>query len=211
MASWKQKLDSGLVIPACPLALNKDGSWSETHQAALARYYVAAGAGGLAVGVHSTQFEIRDAKHQLYKPLLKFVSDILDESVDSSEDRQSFVRIAGVCGKTRQALNEAEYAVNCGYQAALLSLTAMNCHDVTSILEHCRQVSLTIPIVGFYLQPAVGGRILNYSFWRASKPLASPEAARPVAALPRRNPRRVVSPNPDSVSVRCFVICVSLN
>jgi dihydrodipicolinate synthase/N-acetylneuraminate lyase len=163
MQPWRQHLNAGQVIPACPLALNDDGSWSERHQRALIRYYVDAGAGGLAVGVHSTQFAIREPQHGLYKPLLKNVSTWLSESLPAGSP---FVRIAGICGLTIQATAEAEFSVGHGYHAGLLSLGAMRDATEEELIRHCQSVSDIIPIVGFYLQPAVGGRVLSYSFWR---------------------------------------------
>ena len=153
----REHLLKGHVIPACPLALNEDGSWSERHQRALARYYTEAGAGGLAVGVHSTQFEIRDPQHGLFEPVLKLVAEELPESV---------ARIAGICGGTSQALQEAEYALSCGYHAGLLSMKALDDCSEEQVLEHCREIAEAIPIIGFYLQPAVGGRVFSYRFWR---------------------------------------------
>jgi dihydrodipicolinate synthase/N-acetylneuraminate lyase len=157
MDSLRQHLLEGQVIPACPLALNQDGTWSERHQRALARYYVESGAGGLAVGVHSTQFEIRDPQHALFEPVLELVAAELPDG---------FAKIAGICGDTPQAIAEAEFALNHGYQAGLLSMKAVSSSPDSAILAHCREVAGTIPIIGFYLQPAVGGRIFNYSFWR---------------------------------------------
>ena len=163
MQPWRQHLNSGQVIPACPLALNDDGSWSERHQRALVRYYVEAGAGGLAVGVHSTQFAIRDPQHGLYQPLLKNVSEWLSESLLTGTP---FVRISGICGQTTQATAEAEFSVEHGYHAGLLSLAALRDATEEELIRHCQSVSNIIPIVGFYLQPAVGGRVLSYAFWR---------------------------------------------
>lgn len=163
MQPWRQHLNAGQVIPACPLALNADGSWSERHQRALVRYYVDASAGGLAVGVHSTQFAIRDPQHGRYQPLLKSVSEWLTESLPTGS---LFVRIAGICGRTTQATEEAEFSARHGYHAGLLSLAALREATEEELIRHCHSVSSIIPIIGFYLQPAVGGRVLSYSFWR---------------------------------------------
>jgi len=163
MQVWREHLNAGQVIPACPLALNDDGSWSQRHQRAVIRYYVEAGAGGVAVGVHSTQFAIREPQHGLFEPLLQNISQWLSESLTPDAP---FVRIAGVCGKTSQATREAELAVEHGYDAALLSLAALGNANQSALIQHARVVSEVIPIVGFYLQPAVGGRVLPYSFWR---------------------------------------------
>ena len=161
-AAWIEALNAGQVIPAMPLALREDGTWSETHQRALLRYYCAAGAGGIAVGVHSTQFAIRDAAYGLYQPLLKFCTECLDD--DSTVD-DKFIRIAGICGATRQAVEEAELASQLGYHAGLVSLSALSTQTESELLTHLQTVASAIPIVGFYLQPAVGGRVLSYDFW----------------------------------------------
>lgn len=118
------------------------------------------------MGVHSTQFAIRSPQHNLYKPLLQFVRDILDEDPAAGADDSDFIRIAGICGTTEDAVQEAQFAVDCGYHAGLLSLTAVGNQSEEAILAHCRHVANDIPVVGFYLQPAVGGRVLSYSFWR---------------------------------------------
>lgn len=154
----------GQVIPAFPLALDANRTWSERHQRALARYYFAAGSGGLAVGVHSTQFEIREPKHGLFEPVLALAAEELNRLGESNP--RPFVRIAGICGRTEQALKEAEIAAGLGYHAGLLSLTAWKEGSEDDMIGHCRAVSERIPVVGFYLQPAVGGRRLEYSFWR---------------------------------------------
>ncbi|MEZ6136361.1 MAG: dihydrodipicolinate synthase family protein [Pirellulaceae bacterium] len=163
MQPWQQHLRAGQVIPACPLALHDDGSWADRHQRALVRYYVDAGAGGLAVGVHSTQFAIRDPQHALCQPLLQNVSQWLSEWLPAAAP---FVRIAGICGRTPQAIAEAEFAQEHGYHAGLLSLAALQEESEIELIRHCTAISSTIPIVGFYLQPAVGGRVLSYAFWR---------------------------------------------
>ncbi len=158
---WRTRLNEGMVIPACPLTLHHDGRWSERHQRAVARYYVDAGAGGLAVGVHTTQFAIRRPEYGLYEPVLTAVNEELVRHASGD-----FMRIAGVCGRSEQAEREAMLAAELGYHAALLSLTDWK-HDAESqVLAHCARVAEVIPIVGFYLQPAVGGRVLSYQFWR---------------------------------------------
>lgn len=163
-ASWKETLARGTVIPACPLALDAGRRWDERRQRALVRYYIDAGAGGLAIGVHTTQFAIRDPQVGLFKPLLRFVAAELDR-LDAGR-ASPVVRIAGVCGRTSQALAEAEFARETGYHAGLLSLAAMRDSGEEELIAHCRAVAETIPVVGFYLQPSVGGRVLSYSFWR---------------------------------------------
>ncbi|MFO0940537.1 MAG: dihydrodipicolinate synthase family protein [Pirellulales bacterium] len=163
MQAWREFLNAGQVIPACPLALNDNGSWSEKHQRALVRYYVDAGAGGLAVGVHTTQFAIRDPRYMLYETLLQHVSHWLTESLPA---KLPFVRIAGICGNTKQATAEAAFAADHGYHAGLVSLAALRDATEAELIGHCETVSQFIPIFGFYLQPAVGGRVLSYRFWR---------------------------------------------
>ncbi len=160
----KAHLHQGQVIPALPLALNKDRKFNEKYQRALVRYYLAAGTGGLAVGVHSTQFEIRDPEHNLFKPVLQLASETIDAEL--SANPRDYLKIAGICGKTPQAISEAETARELGYQAALLSMVAMSQEEIPAILEHCKKVSEVLPVIGFYLQPAVGGRIFPYEFWR---------------------------------------------
>jgi hypothetical protein len=153
----------GMVIPAHPLALTSSRRLDERRQAALTRYYSDAGAGGIAVGVHTTQFEIRDPGVELLKPVLTIAIDTLNTWC---RGRARPVAIAGVCGPTAQALAEAELARSLDYDAALLSLAALRDADNARLLEHCRRVGKIIPIVGFYLQPAVGGRVLDREFWR---------------------------------------------
>lgn len=163
MEKLRKKLLEGLVIPACPLALEADGAWSERHQAALVRYYGAAGAGGLAVGVHTTQFEIRDPRHGLFEPVLALCAD----RVGSAGQPGAIVTVAGICGETEQARREAETARGLGYDAGLLSVAALREWSEEAILAHCREIAAVIPLFGFYLQPAVGGRDLSFRFWRA--------------------------------------------
>lgn len=153
------RLRAGLVIPAHPLALSAERRFDERRQRALTRYYIDAGAGGLAVGVHTTQFEIREKG--LYEPVLSLGA----ETAAGWSDRPLFM-IAGLAGGTAQAVAEAETARDLGYHAGLLSLAAMREADEDALIDHCRAVAATIPVVGFYLQPAVGGRELPYSFWR---------------------------------------------
>lgn len=153
----REKLLSGLVIPAHPLALNSHRQLDERRQLALTRYYLAAGAGGIAVGVHTTQFAIRD-------PKFGFLDQVLKLAAEASRGTD-IVKIAGVCGKSGQALREAELAARLGYDAALLSLADLKHETVPQLLEHARAIASVIPIVGFYLQPAVGGRLLSYEFW----------------------------------------------
>lgn len=153
----RSQLRKGLVIPAHPLALNSARKLDERRQRALTRYYLASGAGGIAVGVHTTQFAIRDPKIGLLRPVLELAMDEMRT--------RSVVRIAGVCGPTAQAMQEAELAAALGYDAALLSLGALKTATIPELVAHSRAVASTIPIVGFYLQPSVGGRVLPFDFW----------------------------------------------
>ena len=159
-----QLLHKGTVIPALPLAIGSGRTLDERRQRALFRYYLDAGAGGIAVGVHTTQFEIRLPEVNLYNPLLKLACEEFDHFV--SKTGKPVIRIAGVTGKTRQALEEAQMAFDNGFHAALLSLAAFKNAGNQELLEHCRQVAQVIPLFGFYLQPAVGGRNLDVDFWR---------------------------------------------
>jgi dihydrodipicolinate synthase/N-acetylneuraminate lyase len=158
-----ERLRGGLVIPAHPLALTEDGRFDVRHQRALTRYYHAAGAGGLAVAVHTTQFEIRDPKYGLLRDVLQLAAETARDC-DSKTGRET-VLIAGVCGPTEQAIAEAELASSLGYHAGLLSLSALPEADTGALIEHCRRVAERIPLFGFYLQPAVGGRVLPVDFW----------------------------------------------
>lgn len=154
----------GQAIPAQPLALDAQRKFSERHQRAITRYYMASGVGGLAVGVHSTQFEIREPQHGLFKPVLELAARTIEEELRKSP--RPFIKIAGVCGRTEQALREAETAQGYGYHAGLLSLSAYKDDPEDEMIAHCRRVAEVFPVVGFYLQPAAGGRLLGYSFWR---------------------------------------------
>jgi hypothetical protein len=160
----RSTLDRGVAIPAHPLALNAQRKLDERRQRALARYYIAAGVGGLAVGVHTTQFEIRDPKVGLFEPVLKLAKEEMDRA--DEKRKQKLVRIGGICGKTEQAKREAGVLRDLGYHAGLLSLAAMKEENDEQLVAHSRAVSEVMPIVGFYLQPAVGGRVLPYAFWR---------------------------------------------
>lgn len=155
------QLQEGTVIPASPLALTKDREWSSQHQRALTRYYYDAGAGGIAVGVHTTQFAIRD--HKLYEPVLSCVAETID--MRQKTDPRTFLRIAGICGDTRQASQEARFAKSIGYHAGLLTTNMIREKSESEILEHCRAIADVIPVFGFYLHPAAGGRLYSHQFW----------------------------------------------
>jgi hypothetical protein len=163
-ARVRRVLQRGVVIPACPLALTARRTLDERWQRALCRYYAAAGAGGLAVGVHTTQFAIRDPKIGLLEPVLSLTAEELTRADQGRAE--PLLRIAGVCGPTQQAEREAELAKRLGYHAMLVSLAALKDAGEEQLLEHCRILGRILPLFGFYLQPAVGGRVLPYSFWR---------------------------------------------
>ena len=160
----RRRLHEGLVIPAHPLALTVEGKFDERHQRALTRYYHAAGAGGMAVGVHTTQFAIRDPRHSLLKPVLELAAETV-AACDQAAGKRT-IRIAGVCGKTDQAIAEARLARELGYDIGLLSLAALPAATDADLIEHARQVAKVIPLFGFYLQRAAGGRLLSPHFWR---------------------------------------------
>ncbi len=162
--SIREHLRAGQVIPAHPLALTANRRLDEARQRGLTRYYIDAGAGGIAVGVHTTQFAIRRESIGLFRPVLELAID--EARAALGDDPRPFAMIAGVCGHTAQARTEAEIAAALGYDAGLLSLGDWRTESEDELLEHCRIVAETIPLFGFYLQPAVGGRVLSYRFWR---------------------------------------------
>ena len=151
-------LKAGTVIPAHPLALDASRKFDRRRQRALTRYYLDAGAGGLAVGVHTTQFAIREVG--LYSEVLSLAAETASAWVD-----RPLAMVAGLAGKTAQAVAEAKTAKSLGYHAGLLSLAAMKSSDTDALIEHCAAVAREIPLVGFYLQPAVGGLHLDSAFW----------------------------------------------
>lgn len=151
-------LRKGAVLPAHPLALDENRRFDKGSQRALSRYYIDAGSGGLAVGVHATQFQIRDVG--LYRPVLEL-------AVETAQawGRRPLIMIAGAIGRTRQAVEEAKLARALGYHAVLLGLGAMQGASEDEIVEHCGAVAREMPLIGFYLQTAVGGIPLSRSFW----------------------------------------------
>ncbi|MBV9767274.1 MAG: dihydrodipicolinate synthase family protein [Acidobacteriaceae bacterium] len=154
----REHLRQGHVIPAHPLALTAARRLDERRQRALTRYYLAAGVGGSAIGVHTTQFAIRERRFSLYEPVLQLAMDEMKS--------RPVVKIAGVCGGTEQASHEAEFAASLGYDAVLLSLGALRHASIEQLLAHARAVAGIVPVIGFYLQPSVGGILLPYKFWR---------------------------------------------
>lgn len=152
-------LRRGTVIPAHPLALDRSRRLDPVRQRALTRYYLDAGAGGLAVGVHSTQFAIREVG--LYEPVLELAARTAREWTT-----RPVVLIAGLSGRTEQACAEAQVALRHGYHAGMLSLAAMKGASVDDLIAHCEAVAAVIPLIGFYLQTAVGGIALTADFWR---------------------------------------------
>lgn len=151
-------LRQGTVIPAHPLALDSRRRLDERRQRALSRYYLDAGSGGLAVGVHATQFAIREAG--LYEPVLRLAAE------EAAHAKRPLAMIAGLAGKSSQARKEAQLARALGYHAGLLSLGALRGASLDELVEHCAAIAQDIPLVGFYLQTAVGGIRLPMQFWR---------------------------------------------
>ena len=154
-------LQQGTVIPAHPLALNRDLHLDENRQRRLTRYYLAAGVGGLAVGVHTTQFSIRRPEVKLLEPVLELAA----EEIKQAQLDRPFIKIAGICGPTAQAVEEAGLAVKYGYDLGLVSLGGLKDFSEEQLIEHIKTITGIIPVFGFYLQPAVGGRLLSYAFW----------------------------------------------
>ena len=157
-------LRDGIVIPAHPLALSADRKLDERRQRGLSRYYLDAGSGGLAVGVHTTQFAIREPQHGLLRPVLELAAETIREH--EGERGRRIVRVAGVCGETEDALRDAELARELGYDLGLLNLSAFPDAEDDTLLAHSRRVAEVIPLFGFYLQPDIGGRLLSREFFR---------------------------------------------
>jgi dihydrodipicolinate synthase/N-acetylneuraminate lyase len=162
--SWRTTLRRGAVIPAHPLALTRSRRLDERRQRALTRYYAAAGAGGIAVGVHTTQFAIRDPKVGLFRPVLELAAETVRETERAGGAR--LIRVAGICGPTRQAVREAVTAADLGYHAGLLSMAALREATDAQLIAHARAIAEIMPVFGFYLQPSLGGRVLSVTFWR---------------------------------------------
>lgn len=157
-------LKSGTVIPATPLALDENRNLDEYSQRLLMKYYLNCGVGGIATAVHSTQFEIRDPEVQLFEPILKLVSDEIADF--ENKTGKVIVKVAGVCGKTEQAVKEAELAKKYGYDAVLLSPGGLNDLPENELIERTKAVAAVMPVIGFYLQTAVGGRRFSYNYWQ---------------------------------------------
>lgn len=157
-------LKNGTVIPATPLYLDKERKFSERGQRLLTRYYLEAGVGGIATCVHTTQFEIRNPEHNLFVPVLRTVSSEIDEY--EKKTGKKIFKVCGVCGKKEQAVKEANLAREAGYDAVLLSPGGLNDLSEEEMLERTREVAKIIPVIGFYLQQAVGGRRFSYDYWR---------------------------------------------
>lgn len=165
-------LHAGTIIPAHPLALSEELRLDEYRQRRLTRYYIASGAGGIAVGVHTTQFEIRKQKIDLLEPVLRLAA----EEIERASLERPFIKVAGICGPTGQAVKEARIAVKYGYHLGLVSLGNLSSFSEGELLKHIKIISEIIPVFGFYLQPAVGGRIFSFDFWKALAELPGVQA-----------------------------------
>ena len=159
------KLRAGCVIPAHPLALTDDCRLDEQRQRVLTRYYLAAGAGGLAVGVHTTQFAIHDPTVGWYRPVLQLAAETAD-TFCAAATREAPILIAGIVGDTKQAVEEAITARELGYHIGLLSLTALRGRSTNELIDHARNVGRVIPLMGFYLQETISGMVLPRDFWQ---------------------------------------------
>ncbi len=209
------RLRDGVVIPAHPLALTSQRRLDERRQQALSRYYLASGAGGLAVGVHTTQFAIREPQHNLLAPVLELGAAVAAEFVANSSDKKPIILVAGLCGNTEQAIGEARLATQLGYHIGLLSLAALKDASEDELIKHAENVAREMPIFGFYLQPAVGGRVLPFSFWQrfveipnvvaikvaAFNRYQTLDVMRAVAASDRRDQIAMVTGNDDNIVV----------
>lgn len=209
----KKILKAGTVIPANPLAITADRKFNPDRQRALMRYYMDSGVGGLAIAVHTTQFKIRDPEIGLFEPVLKVCS----EEIDSYEKKHNriIVKCAGVCGKTEQAINEALLAKKYGYDAVLLSPGGLADYTEEQLLDRTRKIAEIIPVIGFYLQPSVGGRIFTYNYWSEFASIDNViaikcasfnryqtlDVVRAVAFSPRRDDIALFTGNDDNIVV----------
>lgn len=157
-----ERLRGGGFIPAHPLALNEDLTVDEVAQRRLTRYYISCGVDGIAIGVHTTQFEIRDPDYNYFEKVL----EIMIDEIKQINPGPSFIKVAGICGPTSQAIREARIAKRLGYDLGLLSMGGLESLPEKELIERTKAVAREIPVFGFYLQPSVGGRILSYSFWK---------------------------------------------
>ena len=168
----KELLHEGTVIPAHPLALTADRKLDEARQRLLTRYYIDSGAGGIAIGVHTTQFQIRDPEIELYQKVL----ELAIEEIDMANLDRPFIKVAGVSGPTEQAVNEAKVCAQLGYDIVLVSTNGLGDWPEEALLERTRKIAEVIPVFGFYLQPAVGGKVLSFEFWKAFAEIANVQA-----------------------------------
>lgn len=158
----RKLLFDGTVIPAHPLALRQDLQLDESRQRGLTRYYMASGAGGVAIGVHTTQFEIRDPEVNLYETVLRIAA----EEIEQADLDRPFIKVAGIVGLTDQAIIEANIALKYGYDLGLVSMAAFKNQSEADIIAHIKTIAEIIPVFGFYLQAAIGGRVYSYDFWQ---------------------------------------------
>jgi dihydrodipicolinate synthase/N-acetylneuraminate lyase len=156
-------LQQGTVIPAAPLALDEHRKFDEHRQRTLVRYYMDSGSGGMAIGVHTTQFEIRKPEHNLLEPVLSTVSEEIGRFEQATS--KTIVKVAGACGETKQALAEAALAKNLGFDAVLLSPGGLTHLSEAEMIDRTKAVAEVMPVIGFYLQPSVGGRAFSYNYW----------------------------------------------
>ncbi|WP_339713954.1 hypothetical protein [uncultured Kriegella sp.] len=168
----KELLFNGTVIPAHPLALDSERNFDEFHQRLLTRYYVASGAGGIAVGVHTTQFEIRDPEVNLYEKVLSVAAD----EVSKIGPGRPFIKVAGVSGPTEQAVKEALIAKSLWYDLVLVSINGLGDWSESDLLDRAREIGEHMPLFGFYLQPSVGGKVLSENFWKDFAEIPSVQA-----------------------------------
>jgi dihydrodipicolinate synthase/N-acetylneuraminate lyase len=204
-----QFLQQGTVIPAHPLALNQQLKLDEMRQRRLTRYYMASGAGGIAVGVHTTQFEIRRPEINLLEPVLRLAA----EEIEKVNLKKPFIKVAGIVGPTQQAVKEAELALKYGYHLGLVSMGGLSSYSEDELIKRAEEISNIIPVFGFYLQPAVGGRVLSYSFWEkfsaipnlyaikvaAFNRYQSLDVVRAVCSSSRRNDIALYTGNDDNI------------
>lgn len=163
-AEAEKTLREGAVIPAIPLALNENRKFDEKRQRALVRYYLDAGAGGIAVAVHTTQFAIRRPEVNLFGAVVQTVMDEIESF--ELKSKKTIVKIVGACGKTEQAVSEARFAESLGADAVLLSPGGIGDLDEGQVIGRTEIVAGVMPVVGFYLQPAAGGRVFSAGYWK---------------------------------------------